>query len=100
MYSHGISYSFQAYYPPPPSPGGYVFGCISVTVVTVTSQTLECMFMKSEIRLGLTKGRIDKVLVKNTLIDRGWGGGGWGGVRTPPFQNNVKGFNPKYKIIS
>ena len=39
---------------------------------------------------------------------QGWGGGGGGGggVRTPPppppppLKNNVKGFNPKYKIIS
>ena len=23
-----------------------------------------------------------------------------GGVRTPPLKNNLKGFNPKYKIIS
>ena len=46
----------------------------------------------------------------NTLADpgAGWGGdgGGGGGVcsgdSTPPplLKNNVKGFNPKYKIIS
>ena len=34
-----------------------------------------------------------------TLADPGGGGGGSGGSN-PPLKNNVKGFNPKYKIIS
>ena len=38
------------------------------------------------------------------LVDRGGGGGGVVGVQgvrsPPPLKNNVKGFNPKYKIIS
>ena len=37
-----------------------------------------------------------------TLADRGGGGGGSGGSNPPPpsLKNDVKGFNPKYKIIS
>ena len=42
------------------------------------------------------------VFIVITLANRGGGGGGVQGVRTPPppLKNNVKGFNPKYKIIS
>ena len=35
-----------------------------------------------------------------SLADRGGGGGGDSGGSNPPLKNNVKGFNPKYKIIS
>ena len=43
-------------------------------------------------------------ITHTSLADPGGGGGGGGGGgsggRTPSLKNNVKGFNPKYKIIS